>query len=191
MSDRPDPPANLTLQLNGYKSAPDQAREVLWEELFPTLRRLAQSRIGSSGLTGRESPTELVVSLYPGLDRTLKQEETQFENRSRFFSYAALSMRRQLVAQMRRRAAEELLDDSIDVTAHVANPALMLVLEQAIDAVRKEFPRATEAFMLRYYLGHGIDEILDIMSDEYKTKALVSADLTLARKALARALQAD
>jgi DNA-directed RNA polymerase specialized sigma24 family protein len=185
---------DLTTRLNAYKEASDPKRAELWEDLFPTLKNLARNRIGAAGLAGRESATELVVSLYPALDKALKRDSTLFDNRSRFFGYAALAMRRQLVAQAQRVAIEELMDEmdeKADVTAHTASPALLLALDRALDEVAKEFPRGTQAFMLRYYLGHSHDEILEIMSDVYQTKALIASDLTHIRKALAKALGGD
>lgn len=178
----------LTDDLNAYRGASASVQARLWEELFPTLKRLARSRIGAAGLHGRESATELVTALYPGLDRTLNSPGTHFENRRKFFAYVALSMQRHLTAQHRRKAAEELLDERTDVMAASASPALTLALQSAIEAVRQDYPRAIDAFLLRYYLGHSHEEILEIMSDEYKTKALIASDLTVVRKALAQVL---
>jgi DNA-directed RNA polymerase specialized sigma24 family protein len=181
----------LTKDLNAYKATlgPEQAR--LWEELFPTLKNLARSRIGAVGLHGRESATELVTTLYPSLDRMLNNPSTHFENRRKFFAYVALSMQRQLVAQHQRRAAEELLDETVDVVAATASPALTLALQGAIERVREQHPRAIEAFLYRYYLGHSHAEILEIMSEEYRTTALIASDLTIARRALAKELSAS
>ncbi len=177
----------LTALLNAYKDGTDSARRQLWEDLFPVLQKMARRKVGAAGLNGRESPTELVTALYPGLDRALRKENTHFENRARFFSYVALSMRRQLVAQAAQRAAEE-LDENLDVLAPAASPALVLALERALDEVSRRFPRGVEAFMLRYYLGHSHEEIVEIMNDQYKTKSIVAADLTVVRKALKDAM---
>jgi DNA-directed RNA polymerase specialized sigma24 family protein len=182
---------DLTTRLNAYKAASGSVRAELWEDLFPTLKNLARNRIGAAGLHGRESATELVVSLYPALDSALQRESTSFENRARFFGYAALAMRRQLVAQAQRTAVEEFIDAAGEADAATASPLLLLALERALDVVGKEFPRGTQAFMLRYYLGYSHDEILEIMSDAYNTKALIASDLTHIRKALAKALEGD
>ncbi len=180
---------DLTVRLNAYKSAPSSERARLWEDLFPALKRLARGRIGAAGLHGREQATELVIAKYEELDRALGRTDASWENRARFFSYAALSMRRHLVAQARKKASEELLDENR--TADAWSPTLVLALEQALDVVREQLPRHTMAFMLRYYLGHSHDEILEIMSDAYRTKALLASDLTVVRKALLRQLEAD
>ena len=186
---RTDDLPDLTIRLNAYKSASSSERARLWEDLFPALKRLARSRIGAAGLQGREQPTELVIAKYEELDRALGRVDASWENRARFFNYVALSMRRHLVAQARKKAGEELLDENR--TADAWSPTLVLALEQALDSVRAQLPRHTMAFMLRYYLGHSHDEIMEIMSDSYNTKALLASDLTVVRKALIRHLDRE
>jgi DNA-directed RNA polymerase specialized sigma24 family protein len=181
--------ADLTMRLNAYKTASPQERARLWEDLFPALKRLARNRISAAGLRGREGPTELVIAQYEGLDRALGRADATWENRARFFGYAALSMRRHLVAEARRSAAGELLDENL--TADEWSPTLILALEQALVRVSEQFPRGTQAFMLRHYLGHSHDEIMDIMSDSYRKKSLLASDLTVVRKALMKELEGE
>jgi DNA-directed RNA polymerase specialized sigma24 family protein len=180
---------DLTARLNAYSTASPEERARLWEDMFPTLKRLARNRISAVGLQGRQGPTELVVAQYEGLDKALGRTDASWENRARFFSYAALSMHRHLVAEARRHAAEELLDESL--TADAWSPALVLALEQALSMVSQQFPRGTHAFMLRHFLGHSHDEIMEIMSESYTKKSLLASDLTIVRKALVRILRGD
>ncbi len=189
MPARSDDLPGLTVRLNAYRAAPPTERARLWEDLFPALKRLARSRISAAGLQGREQPTELVIAKYEELDRALGRTDASWENRARFFSYVALSMRRHLVAQAKKKAGEELLDENR--TADAWSPTLVLALEQALDVVREELPRHTMAFMLRYYLGHSHDEIMEIMSDSYQTKALLASDLTVVRRTLIRQLDGE
>lgn len=181
--------ANLTERLNAYKSAGPDERSRLWEDIFPSLKLLARSSIGAAGARGRERPTELVLAQYDGLDKVLGRADASWENRRRFFAYAALAMRRHLVRRARQSACEELLDETR--MAIDWSPTLILALERALDIVREEFPRHTQAFMLRYYLGHSHDEIMAIMSDAYTTKGLLASDLTVVRKALVNLLERD
>lgn len=185
MSNAADLP-NLTSRLNAYRTATPEERARLWEDMFPSLKRLARNKINAAGLQGRERPTELVIEQYEGIDKALGKTDASWENRLRFFSYAALSMHRHLVRQARRQASEEILDE--ERTADEWSPVTVMALEQALTVVRKQFPRHTEAFMLRYYLGNSHDEILQIMSNWSKTKALLASDLTVVRKALVKIL---
>jgi DNA-directed RNA polymerase specialized sigma24 family protein len=186
MTTNADELPGLTLRLNNYKSANPEERAQLWEDLFPALKRLARNKISAAGLQGREHATELVLSKYEELDRALGKPEASWKNRKLFFSYAAISMRRHLVGQAKKKAADELLDENL--TADEWSPTLILALEDAIETVRQKYPRHMEAFMLRYYLGNSHQEILEVMSDSYKTAALLASDLTVARKALRQAL---
>lgn len=78
---------NLTARLNAYSTAAPEERARLWEDMFPTLKRLARNRISAVGLQGRQGPTELVVAQYEGLDKALGRADASWENRARFFSY--------------------------------------------------------------------------------------------------------
>jgi len=175
----------LTLRLKAAKS--DEERDQLWEELFPKLRAVAQRRIGAAGQRGSESPTELVNDVFPGLQRALDNPNTSFESRGHFFAYAAQTMRRHLAARAKRQVAEELLDDGFAVES--ASLALRIALNEALDQLTDRYPRAVRAFELREYGGHSYEQIVDLMSDDYRTTALVGADLTLVRKSLVEILR--
>lgn len=176
----------LTTRLK--KARTTQERERLWEELFPKLRKIAQNRIRAAGHMGHESPTELVNDMYPGLQRALESSETRFESRAHFLAYAAQAMRRHLAAQAKRRVAEELLDEHFAIES--ASLALTIAMSEALDILADRLPRAVRAYQLREYGGYSYEEILGLMSDEYRTKALLAADLTLIRKQLVELLRA-
>jgi hypothetical protein len=176
----------LTTRLKAARTT--EERESLWEELFPKLRRVAQNRIGAAGLRNRESATELVHDVFPGLQRALAKSEIRFESRAHFLAYAAQAMRRHLAAQAKRRAAEELLDEHFAVES--ASPALTIAMSEALDILSQQFPRAVRAYQLREYAGYTYEEILSLMADDYRTKALLAADLTLVRKSLVTLLRA-
>ena len=84
-------------------------------------------------------------------------------------------------------AAEELLDEHFAVES--ASPALTIALNEALERLAQTHPRAVRAYQLREYGGYGYDEILELMSREYRTKALLAADLTLVRKLLVKLLR--
>ncbi len=175
----------LTTRLKAAKTADE--RERLWEDLFPKLRRVAQNRIGAAGLRGQESPTELVHDVFPGLQRALEKVDTRFESRAHFLAYAAQAMRRHLAAQAKRRVAEELLDEHFSVES--ASPALTIAMSEALDILAVRFPRGVRAYQLREYAGYSYEEILELMREDYRTKALLAADLSLIRKSLVNILR--
>ena len=164
-----------------------EEREQLWEDLLPKLRRVASNRIKAAGLGARERPTELINDVFPGLQRALDNSHTRFESRAHFLAYAAQAMRRQLAANAKKSLADELLED--DFAIESASPALAIAISEALDQLSERLPRAVRAFELREYGGYGYDEILELMKDEYRTKALLAADLTLVRKSLVTILR--
>ncbi len=175
----------LTNRLKAARTSDEQER--LWEELLPKLRRIARNRIGAAGMRDRESPTELVHDVFPGLQRALAKTEIRFESRAHFLAYAAQAMRRHLAAQARQRVAEELLDEHFAVES--ASPALTIAMNEALDILAGRFPRAVRAYQLREYAGYSYEEILSLMHEDYRTKALLAADLTMVRKALVTLLR--
>jgi hypothetical protein len=182
---RADDVEGLTERLKGARSAEERNR--LWEDLLPKLRAIARRRISLAGKHGQEAPTELINDVYPGLQRALERSETKFESRAHFLAYAAEAMRRHLAADARRIAAEELLDEHFAVES--ASPALTIALNEALERLAQTHPRAVRAYQLREYGGYSYEEILELMSREYRTKALLAADLTLVRKLLVELLR--
>jgi hypothetical protein len=96
-------------------------------------------------------------------------------------------MRRQLVATAKRRVAEELQGD--DFAIESASPALIIAVGEALEVLGERYPRAVRAFQLRVYGGYSHDDIIELMSGEYRTKALLAADLGLVKKQLAALLK--
>jgi DNA-directed RNA polymerase specialized sigma24 family protein len=169
------------------KAASGEERERLWEELVPKLRNVARNRIRAAGLSGIERPTELINEVYPGLQRALDNPNTHFDSRAHFLAYAAQAMRRQLAANARKQIADELLDEHFAVES--ASPAMTIAINEALDTLGARLPRAVRAYELREYGGYSYEEILELMKKEYRTKALLAADLTLVRKSLVALLR--
>jgi DNA-directed RNA polymerase specialized sigma24 family protein len=185
MKDAPPDVAGLTERLKAAGTR--EERERLWEDLLPKLRRVASNRIKAAGLGGRERPTELINDVFPGLQRALDNANTSFESRAHFLAYAAQAMRRQLAANAKKSLADELLEQ--DFAIESASPALAIAISEALDQLSERLPRAVRAYELREYGGYGYDEILELMKSEYRTKALLAADLTLVRKSLVNLLK--
>jgi DNA-directed RNA polymerase specialized sigma24 family protein len=169
------------------KTAAGEERDRLWEDLVPKLRAVARNRIKAAGLGGQERPTELINEVFPGLQRALDNPNTRFESRAHFLAYAAQAMRRQLAANARKQIAEELLDEHFAVES--ASPAMAIAINEALDTLAARLPRAVRAYELREYGGYSYEEILELMKAEYRTKALLAADLTLVRRSLVAMLR--
>jgi DNA-directed RNA polymerase specialized sigma24 family protein len=176
----PDDVDGLTQRLKGARTR--EERERLWQDLVPKLKSIARNRIGAANRRGIDSPTELVNEMYPALQRALDRSETHFDSRAEFLAYAAQAMRRQLVANAKRQVAEEL--DGDDFAIESASPALAIAVGEALEILAQRFPRAVRAFHLRVYGGYSHDEIVELMGKEYRTKALLAADLGLVKKQL-------
>ncbi len=184
---RNDDLEGLTRRLKSARTA--EEKEQLWSELFPKLRRVAQNRISAAGQRHQESATELVNEVFPGLQRALDNPATEFKSRGDFMAYAATAMRRHRAAMARRQVATEVLEESFAIES--AGPGAAIAVSEALDILSRDLPRAVRAFELREYAGYSYDEILDLMSSSYRTKALLAADLTMVRKALVKLLSEE
>jgi DNA-directed RNA polymerase specialized sigma24 family protein len=123
-----------------------------------------------------EEKEQLWVELFPKLKRVAKNRIAS-------------------AGRARQESATELVNDVFPglqrALDNPAGPAASIAVSEALDALSSEMPRAVRAFELREYAGYSYDEILELMSRNYRTKALLAADLTMVRKALVRLLRAE
>jgi len=181
---RGNDPNGVTDLLRSARTPEEQ--DELWLKLFPGLRQIAVRRIAASGRQQQERPTELVNQVFPVLAARLKDPTVDFPSRGHFFKYARMAMQSSLRDEARKRVAEEILDDNLLLPT--ASPALHLVIDDALDTLHVQMPRAARAFELRHLFGFSHSEIREEMKQDYRSDASLAADLTRAKRALASLL---
>lgn len=124
--------------------------------VYDDLRRLAAHRMAQEPPGRTLQPTALVHEAWL---RLAGENKDRWESRAQFFAAAAEAMRRILVDQVRRRQAlkrggrnqPEPLEES-DLAEPVPADE-MLAVNEALDRLAAEDPRAADLVKLRYFVG--------------------------------------
>ena len=154
------PAPNVT----GQGDAP--AADVLLLLVYEELRKLAANRMASEAAGHTLQPTALVHEAWI---RLISGDSQQFENRAHFFAAAAEAMRRILIDHARRKSARkhgggfERVDlEQIDVPASAEDDTLLRVNE-SLDGLAREDPKAAELVKLRFFTGLSVEEAAGVL----------------------------
>jgi RNA polymerase sigma factor (TIGR02999 family) len=159
------------------------------DRIYPELRRMARSRLRREKHEDVLQPTALVHEAYL---RLIAQEQHNWRNRAHFFAAAARLMHRILIDEARYRHASKRscqlvpLDQTV-TAADAAHPLDLLVLEQALEELRKLSARQHSVVEMRYFGGLTIEETAEALGLEQRT---VDRDWAVARAWLRRRLLA-
>jgi RNA polymerase sigma factor (TIGR02999 family) len=149
---------DLTAVLNGIEHGDPQAASELLPLVYADLRRLAAMRLAQLPPGQTLQPTALVHEAWLRLVEGAGGQE-HWNSRNHFFAAAAEAMRRILVGQARRKAALKRggglvrVDlDHVDV-AQDTDDDLLLLLDEALDALAERDPIAADLIKLRFFVG--------------------------------------
>ncbi len=165
------------------------ARDALYVQLYPELRRLARARLARSETITLLDTTSLLHESYL---RFLQARELTFEDRGRFFAYVASVMRSVIVDEIRKRRTERRGGDAVHVELDAelaggiaADEVQLLRVHEAIDELAALEPRLARVVEMRYFAGlteSDIAKLLDV------TERTVRRDWDKARTLLYSAL---
>lgn len=160
----------ITELLAHARNGEPQRLTVVFEALYPELRRLAASRAGGGGQT--LTPTVLVHELYL---RLTKGELSALSDRRHFFAAAAQAMRWIMVDHARRNVADKRGGGLVEVTleeglAVAGNPETrVLALHEGLDLLEQINPQQRQVVELRYFAGLGFAEIAELLGCSERT----------------------
>lgn len=152
----------------GDKSTESRLVPLLYDELHAIATRLMRLERGDHTL----QPTALVNEAYL---RLLTGRETEWKNRAHFFGVAAQVMRHFLVDYARQRLSRKRGAGAMRLVvadALIVDPSRLgelLELEDALNRLEAEDPRALKVVVCRFYGGLSIDEIAEIMHVSTRT----------------------
>ena len=142
--------------------------------VYDELRDLARRRMAGERAQHTLQATALVHEAYV---RLVRDRDMQWRDRRHFFGAAAEAMRRVLVDHARRVKSDKRGGDrarvslSVDrVETDVADERL-LALDEALDVLEAEDPRAAEVSRLRYFAGLEVREVALAMDVSERTVA--------------------
>ncbi len=179
---------NLT-QLLEASSAGDQAAfEQLIEAVYPVLHKAARRQLADQRKETSLDATSLVNEAYL---RLADETRVQWQSRGHFFAIAALTMRRILVDQARRRKARKRGSGERPVTldsellALEGNSDTVLAVDAALDELEKFTPQLSRVVECRFFAGMTTAETAEALDSSVRT---VERNWTRARAWLAEKL---
>ncbi|MFT3881214.1 MAG: ECF-type sigma factor [Gemmatales bacterium] len=158
---------DVTSILKAMERGENQAAAELLPLVYDELRRLASQKLAKEKAGQTLQPTALVHEAY--LRLVGPANVAGFANRRHFFGAASEAMRRILVDQARRKAAEihggELRRHSLDqVEIPVDIPSEdILTINESLEALAREQPLKAEVVKLHFFLGCTLDEVSQLL----------------------------
>jgi RNA polymerase sigma factor (TIGR02999 family) len=171
---------DITVLLRRWGGGDAKTLEPLFQLVYPQLRQIADALFRGEHQPSLLQPTSLVNELYLKL---IRQRQLQLEDRTHFFSLAALMMRRVLVDQARAEGRQK-RHGGVAVPLHEdlawvdATSLEMLDLDQALEELEAIEARKCRMVELRFFLGFTSEETAELLG---LSKATVDRDLKFVR----------
>ncbi len=150
-----------------------RAAEELLPEVYQELRRLAAYRLAHEQPGQTLQATALVHEAWL---RLTESPERTWESKGHFFRAAAEAMRRLLVENARRKqalkrggGAQRVDLESTEIAAPLPDERI-LALDEALDGLAQEDPRAADLVKLRFFVGLSHREAAEVLGQSH-TKA--------------------
>ncbi len=168
----------------GDRSALDAATRIVYSEL----RKIAEGYLRKERSEHTLQPTALINEAYL---RLVADNSPSFDNRKKFFAFAARLMRQVLVDHARKVGAEKRGGDLTKVQLSEAvefvpdRPRNFLALNKALDSLARLSPRKAEVIELRYFGGLNVEETAEVLGISIAT---VSREQRMAEAWLSQAM---
>jgi RNA polymerase sigma factor (TIGR02999 family) len=159
----------ITVLLHQWRQGDPAAEQRLFEEVMPSLRRLAHHLMNGERIGHSLEATELVDQVY---FRLVAAKNRDWQNRGHFFALAARAMRRHLVDHARRRPGTEFVPfDGMEnlVSAGSAQVDLALTVNNLLDQLAGSKPDWCQLVELKYFLGLTDEEAAEVMHIKLRT----------------------
>jgi RNA polymerase sigma-70 factor (ECF subfamily) len=162
----------------------ESATNELLSVVYQQLRQIAQQRMGNERADHTLQATALVHEVFIKL---VGDNDISWESRGHFFSAAAQAMRRILIDHARKNNAlkrggefKKIPMSVVDLAANT-DPQQVIALDEAMDRLEQEDPRAASIVRLRFYAGLDVAETADALGLSERT---VMRDWAFARAKL-------
>jgi len=163
----------VTLILNRAQAGDPNAASELLPLVYDELRKLAAARMANEAAGHTLQATALVHEAW--LRLTQDDSEVQFANRAHFFAAAAEAMRRILIDRARRKSTgkrggglERLNLDKIEIAAD-ADDEILLLVNESLDMLAQEQPKAAEIVKLRFFAGLTLEQAGQVLGFTERT----------------------
>lgn len=163
---------NISALLQKVNTGDKGAEDELLTGLYRELRRLAAGYLRGDRLDHTLQPTALVNEAYV---KMLGSQKVSWQNRAHFFGVAARAMRQILIDHARARMTDkrgggvDLLQLDEALVFDKGRPSELLALNDALDLLEREVPRAHRIVELRFFGGLSIEETAEVMGLSART----------------------
>ena len=155
--------SDVTQILNQIQAGDSQASDQLLPLVYDELRKLAAAKLASEKPGQTLQATALVHEAY--LRLVGDSQSQSWDSRGHFFAAAAISMRRLLVDQARRKQRlrhggdlQRVPVEDVDLPFDVP-PQELLDLDDALTKLEQEAPEKAKAVQLRFFVGMNHEEV--------------------------------
>lgn len=189
MEDDFDSSEAITQLLHEHRDGKAEAFERLIEVVYPHLRQVARQQLARQPAENILDATSLVNEAYL---RLVEATGVEWQDRGHFYAIAALTMRRILVDQARRRMAGKRGGGQVSVTLDAehrsieAQAELILAVDQALRELETFNDRLARVVECRYFAGLSTEETASALNVSTRT---VERDWLRARAWLAEKLE--
>ena len=159
--------ADVTTLLRGWSTGDRSTEEKLWPLVFAELKRLARRHLAHERPNHTLQSGALVNEVYV---RLADLNNTQWENRARFFAMCARMMREVLVDHARARQSQKRGGErsriSLDEIALVSETKgiELLALDDALKRLALIHPRKSEVVEMRFFGGLSAEETAEVLN---------------------------
>lgn len=160
------PDSEITRLLSEWSDGDVEALEALMPLVFEELKNLARSYFRDESPGHTLQPTALVNEVYM---RLINQQKVKWENRSQFFAFAAMLMRRILVDHAKRRKAAKRggraqklpLDEAVGEPERV--DVDLIALDEALEQLATIDARQSRIVEMRFFAGLTYEQIAEVL----------------------------
>jgi RNA polymerase sigma factor (TIGR02999 family) len=165
--------SSVTVILDRVQQGDLKAAEELLPLVYDELRRLAAHKMANEAAGHTLQPTALVHEAWLRLNGGM--QGSSWNGRAHFFGAAAEAMRRILIERARQKAAvkrgagwERVDLEKVDIAADADSDTILFVNE-ALEKLQREDPKAAELIKLRFFGGLTLEEAAEVLGFSERT----------------------
>ncbi len=155
-----DTPGPITILIRRVQQGDEDARNELWEKLYPILRRKASALLNQDDVRAVARPSDILQGAFIQL---LAREKVGWNDSKHLMNFAVRVMRNLITdlarTQLKHARAHVAWDDAPDIV--INNDINLLEINEALNQLEEVNPEAVKVVELRFYGGLGNEEIAD------------------------------